>query len=197
MKPRGPTGQGLPTPDPVKTGAAATGRLMLAKASGAFFCIHILNFRRWQLAFWAMLMETVYFESEYVTLYADPVRRMGRAVWNGFMSGEVFRSNVNTSLRLIEDKNPVIWLADNRKMKAIRQKDQEWFEKEVLPRLGASSLRKMATLISTDIFNQMAIENIFTRGDKLIRFDHQFFKDEQEALEWLGVSQTERGVKSR
>jgi hypothetical protein len=142
-------------------------------------------------------METVYFESEHVTLYSDPVRRMGRAVWNGFMSGEVFRSNVNTSLLLLEDKNPVIWLADNRKMKAIRQKDQEWFEKEVLPRLGASSLRKMATLISKDIFNQMAIENIFTRGDKLIRFDHQFFKDEQEALEWLGVSQTERGVKSR
>jgi hypothetical protein len=37
MKPMNPTGQGLPATDPVKPGAAATGRLMLAKASGAFF----------------------------------------------------------------------------------------------------------------------------------------------------------------
>jgi hypothetical protein len=37
MKPMDPTRQGLPTPDPVKTGAAATERLMLAKASGVFF----------------------------------------------------------------------------------------------------------------------------------------------------------------
>lgn len=111
------------------------------------------------------------------------------------MSGEVFRSNITTSLRLIEDKNPVIWLADNRKMKAIRQKDQAWFEKEVLPRLGASSLRKMASLISEDIFNQMAVENIFTRGNKPIRFDHQFFKDEKEALTWLGACQPAKGPK--
>lgn len=143
-----------------------------------------------------MLMETVYFENEHVCLYYDPAHRLARAVWNGFMSGEVFRSNVSTSLRLIEDKNPVTWLADNRKMKAIRQKDQDWFESEVLPRLGTSSLRKMATLISEDIFNQMAVENIFTRGNKHIRFDHQFFKNEKEALAWLGASHAEKEPKA-
>jgi hypothetical protein len=74
-----------------------------------------------------MLMETAYFKNEYVALYFDSARRMGRADWSGFQSGEIFRANVIISLRLIEDKNPVTWLADNRKMKAIRQKDQEWY----------------------------------------------------------------------
>jgi hypothetical protein len=133
-------------------------------------------------------METVYFENDYVCLYYDPSRRLVRAVWNGFLSGEVFRSNVSATLRLLEDKNPHAWLADNRKMKAIRQKDQDWFGREILPRLGASSIKRMATLVSEDLFNQMAVDALFTRGNQVIRFDHQFFKDEQEALEWLHTS---------
>jgi hypothetical protein len=138
-----------------------------------------------------ILMETVYFENDHLTLYYDPAGKIGRAVWTGFLSGEVFRSNIGASLQLIEDKNPVFWLADNRKMKAIRQKDQAWFEKEVLPRLGASSIRKMAALISEDIFNQMAVETLFIRGNHIIRFDHQFFHQEEEARAWLAAPQQE------
>jgi hypothetical protein len=160
-----------------------------------FLIIHVLNFRCGRqvsrpAALQAILMETVYFENDHVILYYDPSRRLGRAVWYGFMSGDDFRSNLNTSLRLIEDKNPALWLADNRKMKAIRQKDQEWFEKEVMPRLGTSSIRKMATLISEDIFNQMAVENLYTRSNKIIHFEHQFFNEEQQALAWLTATRT-------
>ena len=136
-------------------------------------------------------METVYFENDHLTLYYDAAGQMGRAVWTGFLSGEVFRSNIGASLQLIEDKNPVLWLADNRKMKAIRQKDQAWFEKEVLPRLGASSIRKMAALVSEDIFNQMAVETLFIRGNHIIRFDHQFFHREEEARAWLATPSQE------
>jgi hypothetical protein len=137
-------------------------------------------------------METVYFENSYLTLYHDPARQRARAVWTGFLSGEVFRSNVGITLRFLEDKNPLFWLADNRKMKAIRQKDQDWFGHEILPRLGVSSIKRMATLVSEDLFNQMAVEALFTRANQLIRFDHQFFKTEQEALDWLTTAQSAR-----
>jgi hypothetical protein len=132
-----------------------------------------------------MLMETVYFENDHLTLYYNLARKMGRAVWTGFLSGEVFRSNTAASLQLIADKNPVFWLADNRKMKAIRQKDQAWLEKEILPRLAGSSIQKMATLVSEDIFNQMAVETLFIRSNHILRFDHQFFHREEEARTWL------------
>jgi hypothetical protein len=132
-------------------------------------------------------METVYFENDHLTLSYDPASKLGRAVWNGFLSGETFRSNIGVSLQLIEGKNPVFWLADNRKMKAIRQQDQAWLEREVLPRLGSSSIRKMATLVSEDIFNQMAVETLFMRANHIFRFDHQFFYQEEEARAWLAA----------
>lgn len=130
-------------------------------------------------------MEEVYYNSDYLCLYYDKSRHTIRAVWNGFLSGETLQNAVQQCLRLIEEEQPLNWLADNRKMKAIRQKDQEWLESVLIPKLMASRLRKMATLISEDIFNQMAVENLHNRANNLVKFDHQYFKDEKAATQWL------------
>jgi hypothetical protein len=74
-------------------------------------------------------------------------------------------------------------------MKAIRKQDQEWLLQEMAPKLGRSSLRRMATLVSEDIFNQMAVESMYQKANGLFRFDHQYFKDEISALLWLKQSQ--------
>jgi hypothetical protein len=66
----------------------------------------------------------------------------------------------------------------------------------VLPRLSDSRISRMATLASEDIFNQMAIENLFARSNQHIRFNHQFFKNEQEALAWLGAFRPEKEPKA-
>ncbi|WP_026462356.1 hypothetical protein [Adhaeribacter aquaticus] len=130
-------------------------------------------------------MELICFESDYLKLYFDEETKLARAVWNGFLSGETMHNAVKQCIILIEEKNPVGWLADNRKLKAIRQKDQEWISENLMPRLAASSLRKLATLISEDLFSQMAVESLYTKASELIHFDHQYFKFETEAYKWL------------
>ena len=130
-------------------------------------------------------MEEVYFKEDYLTLYYNRQNRTARAVWNGFLSGDVLRNAVEQCLRLMEEEKPVNWLADNRKMKAIRQKDQEWLQATMIPKLAASSLRKMATLVSEDIFNRMAVDNLFVRASEQFKFDHQYFKSELAANQWL------------
>ena len=131
-------------------------------------------------------MEDIYFKADYLLLYYNRQSRTARAVWNGFLSGETLRHAVAQCTQLLEEEKPLNWLADNRKMKAIRQKDQEWMQANMVPKIVASSLRKMATLVSEDIFNRMAVENLFVRANELIKFDHQYFKDEKAATQWLG-----------
>ncbi|MGV3503073.1 MAG: hypothetical protein ACO1O1_05160 [Adhaeribacter sp.] len=133
-------------------------------------------------------MEILYFKNKQLSLYFYAERRMVRALWDGFLSGDSFRSSALTCTQLLEEKAPLYWLADNRKMKAIRQKDQDWFEKEIMPRLATSSLEKMATLVSEDIFNQMAVESLNTRSTPLVRFENRFFHDQDQALQWLLAS---------
>ena len=132
-------------------------------------------------------MEIVIFKNNHLTLYYNAERRMGRALWDGFLSGEIFRTSMLACAQLIEERKPLTWLADNRKMKAIRQKDQDWFEQVMFPIFIASPLEKMATLVSEDIFNQMAIETLHTLGTPLVRFETRFFHSEERALQWLAT----------
>lgn len=130
-------------------------------------------------------MEEVYFKEESLTLYYNRQTKTARAVWNGFISGDVLHQSIAQCLQLLEKEKPLNWLADNRKMKAIRQKDQEWIQGNMIPKLVTSSLQKMATLVSEDIFNRMAIENLYVEASDKIKFDHKYFKNEKVAAQWL------------
>lgn len=130
-------------------------------------------------------MEIIYFENQHLTLYYDKAKSTVRAVWEGFLSGEELKAPVRHCLKLIDDERPRNWLADNRKLKAIRRQDQEWLEKNMIPHLATSSLRKLATLIAEDIFGQMAIDSIYSKSTNLINFEHQYFKSEEAAKAWL------------
>ena len=43
----------------------------------------------------------------------------------------------------------------------------------------------MATLVSEDIFNQMAVENLETKANEFIQFDNYHFVSEEKARQWL------------
>jgi hypothetical protein len=132
-----------------------------------------------------MNMEEVYYKDDFLILFYNRNTKTARAIWDGFLSGETLRHATTQCLRLLEEEQPLNWLADNRKMKAIRQKDQEWIESVMIPKIVASPLRKMATLVSEDIFNKMAVESLYKRSSELIKFDHQYFKNEKAATQWL------------
>ncbi|WP_026462357.1 STAS/SEC14 domain-containing protein [Adhaeribacter aquaticus] len=142
-------------------------------------------------------METVYFANEHVTIYYDAATRTGRGVWVGFLSNEDLREPVRQGLKLIAEEKPVKWLADNRKLKAIRQQDQEWLQENMMPALAVSSLRKMASLITEDIFGQMAIDSLYSKATHLINFDHHYFTSEAEAYQWLEEDITENNFQLR
>ncbi|GGK83100.1 hypothetical protein ACD591_14285 [Rufibacter glacialis] len=132
-------------------------------------------------------MRIAYFKSSGLTLSYDH-QHTAYAVWNGFLSSQVFRESALKCLELLEEKGIERWLADNRKMKAIRQADQHWFVENIMPRILQSNLRRMATLVSDDLFNKMAVEQMLKRAghpDHLLLRD---FQDEAEAVSWLMVS---------
>jgi hypothetical protein len=130
-------------------------------------------------------MAVVYFRNNYLTLYYHAAESLGHPVWTGFASGEEHRNSVLECVKLIQEKKPQRWLTDNRKMKAVRKADQDWFTTEIIPIMAASSLRKFAVIISEDIFNQMAVNNIYQQTTRINNFEMKFFDNEVTALTWL------------
>ncbi|MGV3538658.1 MAG: STAS/SEC14 domain-containing protein [Rufibacter sp.] len=126
-----------------------------------------------------------YFQNHVLVLRYDVEKELACATWNGFLSKQEFQEATTTCAKLLEEENITRWLADNRKMKAIRQADQEWFMANIWPRMVNSRLRRMATLVSEDLFNKMAVEQMVQRADHLGDIVLKDFEDEAAALAWL------------
>ena len=105
--------------------------------------------------------------------------------WKGFVRSKELRKTALDSLDFVNKHNVTRWLSDRRNMKAIRQKDQQWTIEEFIPRLIASPLRRMATIVSADIFNKMALENIIERSGGLGDIALREFDNVEDAMEWL------------
>ena len=130
-------------------------------------------------------MNNVYFQNQVVTITYEPEWELGAAQWRGFLSSAEFREAVTKCLQLTEEYKPLRWLGDNRKMKVIRQADQDWFAANALPRIQASTIRRHATVVSEDIFNKMAVEQIIRRAENPEALFLQEFNSRQMALAWL------------
>jgi hypothetical protein len=70
-------------------------------------------------------------------------------------------------------------------MKVIRQLDQEWYLANALPHILQSTIRRNAIIVSEDIFNKMAVEQLIKRAGNLEDMLLQEFNNERQALAWL------------
>ncbi|MGV3538657.1 MAG: hypothetical protein ACO1OQ_02540 [Rufibacter sp.] len=130
-------------------------------------------------------MTITHFQNHVVTITYDQEQQLGVAEWHGFLNSAEFKEAITACLTLMEEYKPLRWLGDNRKMKAIRQADQEWFIEEVLPKVYASSLRRNATLVSEDFFNKTAVEQMYQRAHGLGDLITKDFDNKALAMAWL------------
>ncbi|WP_192821243.1 STAS/SEC14 domain-containing protein [Rufibacter sp. LB8] len=127
-----------------------------------------------------------YFKNAHITISYDPARQLVQTRWKGFVNSEEYREILGVYLNLIKVKPVTRWLADNTHAKAIRPADQEWTAQEWVPRFSeAGGVKRMAVILSTDIFNKMAVENIVQKGGMDIAFDTHYFDNEEDALAWV------------
>jgi hypothetical protein len=131
-------------------------------------------------------MYAVYYKKPHLTIYHDEDRSLGKSEWNGFVSGEAFRESAMACVGLIKEKQVRYWVADDRNMKAIRLKDQEWSNEVLMPALANSGLRKMALIVSRDRFNQLAVDSIIEKAGDSLTFEIKYFNEPKTAENWLG-----------
>jgi hypothetical protein len=125
------------------------------------------------------------FENDVATITYDDELLLGRASAYGFLSSNEFREVIEAALKVIEEYKPLRWIGDNRKLRAIRQADQDWFAENVFPRLAVSSIRRNATIVSEDVFNKMAIEQLLERAGDLGDMVIKEFESEEDAIAWV------------
>ena len=130
-------------------------------------------------------MMKLYYETDAMRISYDEELQLGVGEWKGFVSSSDIKEVALRSLEFVNAHGIIRWLADRLKMKAIRQQDQQWTVDVFIPKLLESPLRRMATIVSEDIFNQMAIEQMLKRSGGLGGIALRDFEKEADAMAWL------------
>lgn len=119
-------------------------------------------------------------------IYYDKEQRLGKAIWNGHLTGAEFREATLLCLDLMDRYELKGWLGDNRKMDSIVPADLQWSLRVFVPQLVEGPLLRLANLPSEHEGHQKALDVMMEKKNKL---DQQLlireFEAEEEAMAWL------------
>ena len=124
----------------------------------------------------------------YAVIVRSSALSMIRLSWTGYAPSREYREILEQALSEVEEHEVQRWSADLRDMAAILQQDEHWTVTDWFPRLAAAGLKRMAILMSSDLFNQMSVERIMGAATPVLGFEVAYFDDMQKAEAWLMAS---------
>ncbi len=100
---------------------------------------------------------------------------------------EEYKEDILKWASIVEAKCPVNQLVDERNMRFLITPDlQIWINKNIIATAIKHGLRKVAFLVSEELFSQVSIEQAMEENtNSLLKV--RYFDKRENALEWLGV----------
>lgn len=100
------------------------------------------------------------------------------------MAGDDYRTALLAGLEAVQTHGLTGWLADLSNMGLIKEEDENWTNAVFFPQLVGSTVEKMAIIVSSDVFNQLSVEQIMSRVEGA-NFAFQYFDTMTAAVQWL------------
>lgn len=118
----------------------------------------------------------------------DADKKLLDQVWinnSAAMTTEDFKSVMLAYADLYKKYDINCVLVDSRQMRFLVEPEiQEWVNANIIVMI-ASFLKKIAFLLSSDIFEEVAIKQAMEEQKDGLPFQTKYFADEQEARQWL------------
>ncbi|MGI4743091.1 MAG: hypothetical protein ACRYG7_48700 [Janthinobacterium lividum] len=111
-------------------------------------------------------------------------RNVLEAEWLGFAGSTAFRTALIEALRLARLNHVVGWIADDRRLGAVRPKDLEWAHQALLTPLAEAGLLRFAHLESGEMLNRMTINGMYQSALPGLPYEFRHFTSLPEARAW-------------
>lgn len=124
------------------------------------------------------------FNSEHATVEVAQEKSLVRLIWKGNASGDAYRAPSLAVLDAVQGRQLKYFLSDARGMGPILFADRNWSETQVIPKLIAGGLERIAIVSSSDGLNLIAVDkmvNTIPMGTATVGF----FEDPAAAEDWL------------
>jgi len=104
--------------------------------------------------------------------------------WEGWASGAEFMALLNAEVRALTEHKCSRLLADCRRQKVLNPTDQDWGDREWLPRAIEAGLKRFAIVLPTSVLASMNIqERLGKVPETVLRVG--YFETVDEARAWL------------
>lgn len=134
-------------------------------------------------------MENV-FSSDLISIEYDAEINVVVMNWKPtYVKTDLYREALNKGLALVQEKGADKWLANLKQMKLISREDENWANDIWFPKALKSSIKWMATVVSDDVFNKIAVQKIMSK-DQLTGLNIAKFNSKEDAIEWLKSQKT-------
>ncbi|RZK89864.1 MAG: hypothetical protein EOO62_35900 [Hymenobacter sp.] len=104
--------------------------------------------------------------------------------WLGFAGSTHFRAALLETLRLARLHQVVGWVADDRRLGAVRPKDLEWAHTALLIPLSELGLLRFAHLESEETLNRITINGMYQSAIPGLPYEFRHFTSLLEARVW-------------
>lgn len=118
-----------------------------------------------------------------VSLHEGPVPVL-ELQWLSYVGSADFRTAVGQLLQLSRVHQVKGWVVDDRQQGAIRPRDLEWAEHEILPSLSDLGLLRYAHLPVQDLLSRLNVDQLYTRVMPQMQFELRHFTDIALARAW-------------
>ncbi|TAF67440.1 MAG: hypothetical protein EAZ55_03755 [Cytophagales bacterium] len=128
-----------------------------------------------------------YFEEEYIIINTEE-ESVANMEWLGLAKTEAYRTGMEQFLKLLEEHKSTLWLLNYAQGKVIDIKDQKWTTEEWLPvalNHIDHNLKKVAIILSQDIFNKVAVRLISGQIEQNSTAEIAYFENKSDAIDWL------------
>lgn len=104
--------------------------------------------------------------------------------WLGFAGSTDFRAALLETLRLARLHKVTGWVADDRRLGAVRPKDLEWTHHEILKPLDDLGVRRFAHLEAGEALNRLTIDGLYRQALPGLTYEFRHFTDLEQARTW-------------
>ncbi|RZJ87497.1 MAG: hypothetical protein EOO60_12135 [Hymenobacter sp.] len=104
--------------------------------------------------------------------------------WLGFAGSTDFRQALTELLRLARLHHVTGWVADDRRLGAVRPKDLDWTHTNLLVPLSELGVRRFAHLESEEVMNRLTINGMYQSAIPGLAYEFRHFASLTEARDW-------------
>src|SRR5688572_13383727 len=111
----------------------------------------------------------IYFKEHYVTVEYDENLKLVEIEWYGLVLSHHYRETLEMVLDLVEEMKLENFLVNRQHMARIRLSDEKWRQEKWYPRFLKSSIKRSASVISNDFYNEVSVSRLIENQDETLK----------------------------